>query len=524
MSTQASSKRRNSRRKPSNGKKAKAFEKKSVAKDGIDFLALVLGLTAGATLILLAIAVVKKPAINPEILAADKDKLGEVATKVEPEDFKTFAKNASVEKLTDALMGLNQRRPRAGDQTYISSCQRRILIADEMMTKKLTDEQRWLAASSKLQTIANMFWVDHKNNSLGVPNLESRLRESASKFKNDADERLSKIARVELARLNSLTADKQIGAHGRELYSLLNDFPGDEAVEGAVFDCLSRQIRTPERIPTATKLADYILSQQEIPSKGQDDRASAWSRISDLWRLCDQGFFELYEAREISGTAELEQLVNVCTDLLKQPMLGEEAVGQIQLAASWLEQSDRYEMVSAIYSSYLEQGPAIKDKRVAEMVVRNGREGKMRCDAIGKPFIFDAWEVNGDKIDPSTFEGLPVLLVYWSSQDKNVQRTLREVDRASERWRKNAVKIIAVQVEKNHKNYGNALAKQIVMQHRNWTFCAPGPDKNHRTFSQIPSRKISRLALLDREHRLADVDIAIEELPTVVNSALATRR
>lgn len=522
MSSEASSKHRKSRRKSAS--KNKSFTETSVANDGIDFLALLLGLIAGATLILLAVGVIKKPTINPDILSADETKIGDVAAAVKGNDFKTFVNNADTEKLAETLDGLNSKRVAAGSAGSSNILQRRILVADQLMTRKLTEKQRRLAATSKIRTLATMFWSNRNKATPGGADLEVPLREAVNKFSNDSDASISRIARLEKAGLNSLTADQDVNEHARELYGLLKDFPADKRVTDAVFKCLSRQIAANERIPTATKIVEFILRQPKITASDANTSTSAWARISDLWQLCDRGFFELFSRREIIGPPGLEQLTKVCTDLLELPIIGEEAAGQIQITALWLEQNDHYDLASKIYSRCVELGPAVIDKRIGDMVVLNGQNGTKRCNAIGKPFSLQATTLNNQQIAPTAFEGLPVLIILWSSHRGNTQRLLSEVEKASRRWRRGAVKIIAVQAEKEKKRYGSKLAKSLAEQHPKWDFCGLGPDGSNPIFQQIPSKKPFRLMLLDRDHRLLDVDIEILELPTIVNSALATRR
>ena len=42
-------------------------------------------------------------------------------------------------------------------------------------------------------------------------------------------------------------------------------------------------------------------------------------------------------------------------------------------------------------------------------------------------------------------------------------------------------------------------------------------------FSQVPSVRNGRVVLLDRQHKVYDVNVALPELATAVNSVLATR-
>ena len=523
MSSSASSKRRKS------GSRSQATKKDyataTLTNDGVNFFALVLGLTVGATLVLLIIGIFKKPSINAEILAGDEANIGKVAAVVKTNDFKALVENASTEELVKTLGGLNPVRPEKDLPKFVRVSRRRILVADQMMTRALNDEQRRLAATTKLQTLATMFWVNRAKNPLEVANLEVRLRDATNKFANDQDKVLSRIARLEKAALNSLTANRNVVDHSLELYELLRDFQNDEKASEVVFNCLSQQIANPETIWVAEDLARNILQQKPIQSADAAEKASAWSRITDLSELCERGFFDAFSKRALAGKSGLEELTAICTDLIELPTVGEEAVGQVEIAAAWFEQNDHYDLARKIYSSYLKNSPAIVDKRIAKIVRRNGTNGIKRCDAVGKPFsLAAATTLAGEKIDPASFEGQPVLIVYWSSEDSGIVRKLSEVEKASGRWRRGAVKVITVQYEKNKDQYPNPLARRLAKQHRTWDFCSINADGTHPLFDQIPSKKKWRLALLDRDHRLLDVEVEIGGLPTAVNSALAGRR
>ena len=155
-------------------------------------------------------------------------------------------------------------------------------------------------------------------------------------------------------------------------------------------------------------------------------------------------------------------------------------------------------------------------------VQRQAEWGIRRCKAVGKPFSLALSTFDGKPLKVTTIESMPVLIVFWSTSD-NTEELLQQVAGASERWQRNSVKIIAVQVEKDPVLFNRESTKKKKAQRGRWEFCYDDGTGTGPIFSQVPSSKNGRIVLLDRQHRLYNVNVNPSELVTTVKKVLAFR-
>ena len=100
---------------------------------------------------------------------------------------------------------------------------------------------------------------------------------------------------------------------------------------------------------------------------------------------------------------------------------------------------------------------------------------------------------------------------------------LHLVAKSSERWQRNSVKIIAVQVEKDPELFSQEATKKKKEHYTSWEFCFDDGSGNGPIFSQVPAPKNGRVVLLDRQHQIYDVNVSAGEIVTSVKKVLAIR-
>ena len=519
--SESSSRRSSSRRSSSRGKSSRKKNslKKSVAQNGVNFWAMLTGFVCGLTVLFLIINLFTRDAINPDLLNTNDQNRAEVATRVQRQDFNTFVEQANIGQLVATLKSLQQVNTFEDGPAYRTNYERQQRIVDAMSEQTLSKEHRQLSILANINSTSSAFWTDQKN-PLGLADLGIRLREITVKHENSSDPEIAFLARLELARLNSTEAADRAVSHSRELYQLLADYPENEQVHRVITRSLMDVVASSEKRASTTKILDHFLNQPKIT--GNQDTQNLYLLLSDLWTLCDHNFFDVQENLLYTAKAGRDQMRDVCLNLAKVSTAGNEVSGHIGLTGIWMEKNGHYTHAIDIYEAWLACGSRLPNQEDVAKVQRQAEWGIRRCKAVGKPFNLAINTYDGKPLKLSSIESMPVLIVFWSDTD-NTEEVLEKVANASGRWQRNSVKIIAVQVEKDFGLFDrNSTAKKKAQRGR-WEFCYDDGSGNGPLFSQVPSGKNGRVVLLDRQHRLYNVDVGLDELVTTVKKVLAIR-
>ena len=308
--------------------------------------------------------------------------------------------------------------------------------------------------------------------------------------------------------------------HAKELYKLLADFPENEEVHKVITDSLAALVASSEQRGTTANLLDHFLDQPKV--FGNKSTQNLYVLLTDLLTLYDHKFFEVKDNLLYTARAGRDQMRDVCLDLAKVTTAGREVSGHIGRTAKSMEQSGYYAHAIDIYEAWQTIGARLPNKKDAVMVEQQAEWGARRCKAVGKPFNLAVNTFDGKPLKIALIESMPVLIVFWSTSD-NTEKVLDEVAKASERWQENSVKVIAVQVEKDSDRFDQESIKKKKKRHVKWEFCYDDGTGNGPLFSQVPSVENGRVVLLDRQHRLYNVDISGDELVTAVKKVLAIR-
>ena len=519
--SQSSGRRSSSRRSSSRSGRSKSKNsiKKTVAQHGVNFWTMLAGFVCGMTILLLVIGFFTNDAINPDLLTTNDQNRAEVATRVQKQDFNTFVEQASIDQLIATLKSLQEVDTFKGAVAFRTNYERQQRIIDAMSEQTLSKEQRRLLILADLKSTAAAYWTDQIN-SLGLADLEIRLREISGLHKGSSDSEIAFKARIELARLNSNQAADKAVPHARELYQLLVDFPEHEQVHKVITRSLMDVVASSEKRPATLKILDHFLTQPKVV--GNQKTQDLYLLLTDLWTLCDHKFFDIHENLLYTAKAGRNQMRDVCLDLAREPNAGKEVSGHIGLAAGWMERNGHYAHAIDIYEAWKICGDRLPDPQDVAIVKRQAEWGIRRCKAVGKPFNLAVNTFDGKPLKLSTIESMPVLIVFWSTSD-NTEEVLQQVAGASERWQRNSVKIIAVQVEKDPVMFNRESTKTKKEQRDRWEFCYDDGTGTGPIFSQVPSSKNGRIVLLDRQHRLYNVNVNPSELVTTVKKVLAVR-
>ena len=443
----------------------------------------------------------------------------EVALQIQQPDFASLVENAKVDELVKMLSNLREAQLTAGTKAkLLSIIQKQQLIVDKLIGKSLSDKDRRLVILASLKNSASLFWIDQIETG-GKANLRLPLREVAEKHVDDSDKEIALESRIQLAKLNSLDASQHAAVFGKELHQLLADYPDNARVRKTITTSLNYLVVKAEDRPATEKVLNQFFELPKVTGDLETERL--YDLLRDLKSLCELNFFDAAEQVDSAGQAGRDKLRDVCLELAKVPTAGMEVIGNLIMSAKVLESSDHYKHAGEIYAAVLESADRLKNPAAAK-IRELGKWGVTRCGAVGKPFNLVANLHDGKPLERSAVKSKPVLVILWSRSD-DFQSIFAEVDKASQQWPKQSVKIVAVQVEQGPASFDfdQDNTRELIEKFPTWSFCHEDAAGTRPIFSQIPRRSFGKVALLDKNLSLRDVDVNIEELATAVNKILA---
>ena len=480
------------------------------------------GLVCGLTVLLLILSLFTRKEINTDILTANDNNRADVVTRVETRDFEDFVETAKVDKLIQTLNSLREVKTFRSDENRLANIKRQEMIVDSLMQKPLSDEHRQLAIMARIKNTSVLFWSDRRN-TFGKAELAIRLREVTEKHSTDSDPEIAFESRIQLAQLNSLVASENPGAIAREFHQLLVDFPKNKRVHETLKSSLNLMVSDPKDRPETLKVLNQFFKLSEV--KGDQQTEELYSLLHDLESLCELGFYDAFSEIDFKGLAGKNQLRDACLDLSKIPTTGLEIIKNLKRAARLMESGGDYQHAIDIYQAILVSAERLPKPKDVAIFRQLGNWGIKRCEAVGKPFSLATKFYDGVRLNPAVFKSMPVLIIFWSKSDGS-EAVLTRVETESRRWRKNSVRIIAVQVERDPANFIQHETEELAERFPRWNFCYDdGTGVKNKTqgplFSQIPTIEYGKIALLDRQHKLYDVNVNLGELVSSVNSVLA---
>lgn len=155
----------------------------------------------------------------------------------------------------------NAAEKRLGARARVKWHQRRVELANELLTRKLDDSQRKLAITTKLNALVTLYGLGLVLKD-GVPNVVKPLGEACNEYLNSQDVGIQKLAKLSLLKLNAFEMidnelEMDAGRLVEEMSDLLDDFP-DNALVKANIDTIIEYYRRSVDEDVATKIAEGL--------------------------------------------------------------------------------------------------------------------------------------------------------------------------------------------------------------------------------------------------------------------------
>jgi Na+-transporting methylmalonyl-CoA/oxaloacetate decarboxylase gamma subunit len=511
MSTKSKSKRRNVKKKSS----ASADEfvpKKRFEGEGFDFTAMLLGMVISMMMLFLLWSYIgSRGAVARSFNPENAQMASEAISSMDSESFSRLIETRDIDKLSLVLEGLEgQVNDGDADQQFRTHC-RRVDAANKMLRLPLSDSQKRLAITSKIQGSALAYELNmvHK---LNQPNLGQDLKQTASEYKKHSDPIIAKSACLELFRLDAMELTKtkdylpSTKALVGQLSVLMKMHPDDDQLFALV-----RRIANYYLLSYDKKLGVQFISEiQELGRETDSNKTSQFLEdIAEGVILAETRFQQLFENRLVQGAMGQEQLFKTSLKLVANRKIGQSVLSKVEKAAHWFEANGQIERANSIYEAIRKSCRFYDTPELRSHAQTIAIDGVYRVNSIGKTFRFEGFELNENPIDPKQFEGKVALICFWSNQDEESISILKELHNQTSDWTSDEIEVVAYCIDETITP--QTLARSMQMER--FQFVARDPfTKKSPMLEQSPSPRVPRIVLVNSEGKItrtggADLDV-----------------
>lgn len=500
-----------------------SLEKYAIQKDqarsdealSVDFFFLLMGMITTLMGFLLVYSVYATPPNTTRALQAAKS--GDATKEVNATDndeFDELLGSSDVNQLTNILKGLNGWNANEGPQEAIKTNQRRVEVANHMLTKKLNNEQRELAITSKLNALTTVYGfglLDAK-----VPNVAESLRDTANTYLGSPDQDIQKLAKLTLFKVNAFEMTKDgnepaVGLLVNSTCKLLNDFPDDDTVLATV-DMIVQYYRQKVDRVVGLKITEG-LGARKADFVGSPKVMQLIKDFADETLLSEAKFTQLFDNRWIDGARGQRELLKKSIQLAGEPNSGMLLVKTIDSVAHWFEQDDQYENAVTIYDEVLRSVDTYQDPEVAAQAKKRAKDGIERSKIVGEKIDLTGFLLDGEERAGAAWEGKVVLVVFWSAYEPKSTKMLLTLAKSGKNWNNRGIRILAVNIDRS---WELDAIQDVVKAVSNVTFLFGNPSDNYANniLKQCPSETVPRLMLVQKDGRVADTNVPQDEVAT----------
>ena len=513
---------RDNRRKKSSKKTSleRYAEQKDKSSDealGVDFFFLLMGMiTTLMTFLLVASIFSTPPKTKDALLAAKKGDPTKEVNRTDDEEFDELLESSDAVQLSNILRGLNDWSTKEqGADRGVKTNQRRVEVANHLLTKKLNKEQRTLAITSKLNALTTVYGFGLLMEDR-VANVAESLRDTSNMYLESPDYEIQKLAKLCLFKVNAFEMTKEgnepaVGLLVNDMCKLLQSFPDDEAVLSTA-DMIVEYYRQNVDRTVALKVTQGLEARKgEFVSSPKVIQLI--KDFSDETLLNGVRYKELFENRWVNGESGQLELLKKSMELAAEPNPGTLLIKSIDVVGHWFEQDDQYENAAAIYEEILKSVDTYQSPEVAALAKKIAQDGIARSKIIGEKIDLSGFLLNGDQQSAELLEGKVVLVVYWSAFEPKSGKVLLKFSQKAAPWKERGIRILAVNVDRT---WDLNLIQKVTKSASEAYFLFGNPKDNYSNviLDQCPSSIVPRLLLVQKDGRVSDTNVPFDEIDT----------
>lgn len=493
-------------------------DEKTVAEAGVYLPAFIFGLVTTLLLGLLALGRFS-PSIQQEIVANPAKAPTASVSRKKSDRFGRLVELSSIKDLTAMLVELGQ----AGIQTpskfeIETKCRQKIAVADELLTRNLTEKNRAFAIEAKIGALSVIYGLGFSKD-LSGPDATEDLKVFASTFLVDSNPRVARVAA--LAQFKQLSferlkpgQDSSVDVVCETMMDLLKKFPDDPLVVATIQQVINYYIEK--------ETDDAVLMVGQLDERTRELDAEPVRKMLNLLQgnlmISVSGYQEAFNNRWINGVEGNENLVRLSQQLLQDERCNSWVIEDVDQVARWLEQQAYYESAEAIYRSLSETTELSKGSD-AELLSGNaihfGRNGLARLNLVNAKIDLDQVQYNQIPVDLSSLTGRVVVLLFWSKENKDSIQGLLQACETTKSWRRRGGKLLAISIdEKVDSKLLAEVAASAGVIFGNGDIETKGANQ---VWEQCPTEVLPRAMLIDRNGVVVDIDVPISQIQTQAN-------
>jgi len=483
----------------------------------VDFFFLLMGMiTTLITLLLVASVFSTPPKTNKALIAAKSGNPTKEVNATDDEEFDELLESSDAVQLSNILKGLNDwSTSEDGAEQGVKTNQRRVAVANHLLTKKLNKEQRTLAITSKLNALTTVYGFGLLMED-SVANVAESLRDTSNMYLKSTDLEIQKLAKLSLFKVNAFEMTKEGNEPSASLLvndicKLLKSFPEDDTVLSTA-DMIVEYYRQKVDRVVALKVTKGLEAR-----KGEfADSPKVVQLIKDFEDeaiLNEAGFKQLFENRWVNGQRGQLELLKKSMQLAAEPDPGTMLVKSIDMVAHWFEQDDQYENAVTIYDEILKSVDTYQNPEVAALAKEIAQDGIDRSKIVGEKIDLSGFRLNGEPQPADALEGKVVLVVFWSAFEPQSSQMLQWFSLKGALWKERGIRILGVNIDRD---WDLNLIQKVTKSTANVYFLFGDPKDNYSNniLKQCPSTVVPRLLLVQKDGHIADINVPFGEIET----------
>jgi hypothetical protein len=493
-------------------------DEKTVAEAGVYLPSFVFGVV---TTILLGLLVLSQlfPSGTQEMVTKPSVAPTAPASPLKTDRFGRVVELSSIEDLSAMLVELGRADIQAPSKFEIEKkCRQKIAVADELLTRKLTEKNREFAIEAKIGALTVIYGLGFSKD-LSGPDATEDLKVFASTFLIDSNPRIARVA--SLAQFKQLAFERlKVGQSSsvevvcETMMNLIRKFPDDPFVIATIQQVLNYYIEK--------EIDDAVLIVGHLDEQTRDLNTKSIRKMLNLLQgnlmISVSGYQEAFNNRWINGVEGNGNLVRLSQQLLQDDRCNSWVIEDVDQVARWLEQQAYYEAAAAIYRSLSEVNQRLtgaEGELFSKNPIRLGQDGLTRLNLVNVKIDLDQVHYNQNPVDLASLTGRVVILLLWSQEDKDSIRGLLQTCENTKSWRRRGGKLLAISVdEKLDIELLADLSAASGVIFGNGDIQKKGAN---RVWEQCPTDVLPRAMLIDRSGIVVDIDVPISQIQTQAN-------
>ena len=509
------------RRKRRSRKKSDSIQaKRRTSSAAANFFSFILGMATTVMLVLWGYS-----AINGEYAQADlapeasgkNDVLGENYDELE-----ALLESDSVPEVSAKLMDLNNWPRDAELPIRVSSNRDREKVAKKLLRMKgLRETDRVFAIDSLIEALSAIYGLDLFYN-LNDKQIGSQLKEVAEQHVADTSSKVVRSSNLALLKYNAFEfvkyrKDELYQPLEDTLFRILTEYPDDTySISNVrlIFKSLTRL-----HPDVAVKLTNLLVKKRGEYTGTKADQLIA--DLADSSLLLKNRYSSMFENRWVNGKAGRDQLFRTSLQLVSDKSAGRAVIEQVDKVAQWFEQQNKLDRAREIYQTMVDDSNRPDNQIATKTSARLGRNGLVRCDAIGKAAKFSGVDIQGKALTKQRFNGKIVAVVFWSLKDEASQKELLQLHQEKAQFSSLPAEVVTVCIDKNPGPEFGKLASKL------FRFRSTDPaeyESDGIPFTQqVPITRLPHILLIDQKGVISDTNVPGDNLRAHIEH-LATKR